>query len=119
MRTANILRPYCRVSKKPINNYTSFCRTGLSLAELKAKQSKNSGRRLAQFGKMVVENERNKIMKSGFVLTAKEINNPTFEQSASLMWWAVKNSNVELTQKLLEGGGNPNAKNFEGNTCLH
>lgn len=35
------------------------------------------------------------------------------------MWWAVKNSNVELTKMFLEGGGNPSAKNFENSTCLH
>lgn len=35
------------------------------------------------------------------------------------MWWAVKNSNVELTKIFLEGGGNPNSANFENSTCLH
>jgi len=35
------------------------------------------------------------------------------------MWWAVKNSNMDLTRIFLEGGGNPNAKNFENSTCLH
>lgn len=53
MRTLNILKPYVRVAKKPINNYTSFSQANFSLAELKAKQSKNSSRRLAEFGKMV------------------------------------------------------------------
>lgn len=56
MRTLNILKPYVRVSKKPINNYTSFSQTNFSLAELKNKQSKNSSRRLAEFGKMVESN---------------------------------------------------------------
>lgn len=32
MRTLNILKPYTRVAKKPINNYTSFSKTLFSLA---------------------------------------------------------------------------------------
>lgn len=47
MRTLNILRPYTRVARKPINNYTSFSKTQFSLAELKIKQGKNSSRRLS------------------------------------------------------------------------
>jgi ankyrin repeat protein len=35
------------------------------------------------------------------------------------MWWAVKNSNYDLTKIFLEGGGNPNSRNFENSTCLH
>jgi hypothetical protein len=31
MRTLNILKPYIRVSKKPINYYTSFSKTNFSL----------------------------------------------------------------------------------------
>ncbi len=119
MRTLNILKPYVRVSRKPINNYTSFSKTNFSLAELKNKQSKNSSRRLAEFGKMVEHNETHKLMKSGFVVTAKEINEPIFKDGANAMWWAVKNCNLDLTRIFLEGGGNPNSKNFENSTCLH
>lgn len=119
MRTFNILKPYFRVAKKPINNYTSFCNTNLSLAELKIKQAKNSSRRLAQFGKMIEENQTGKMMRSGFVVNAKQLNDPVFKEGASAMWWAVKNSNVELAKKFLEGGGNPNGKNYENSTCLH
>lgn len=53
MRTLNILKPYVRVIRKPINNYTSFSQASFSLAELKSKQAKNSSRRLGEFGKMV------------------------------------------------------------------
>lgn len=68
---------------------------------------------------MVELNQFGKLMKSGFVVTAKEINDPIFKDGASAMWWAVKNSNTELTRIFLEGGGNPNAHNNEGSTCLH
>ena len=46
MRTLNILKPYVRTIRKPINNYTSFSQANFSLAELKSKQAKNSSRRL-------------------------------------------------------------------------
>lgn len=46
------------------------------------------------------------------MVTAKEINDSIFKNGASAMWWAVKNSNYDLTRIFLEGGGNPNAKNF-------
>lgn len=58
-------------------------------------------------------------MKSGFVVTAKEINDSIFKDGASAMWWAVKNCNYDLTRIFLQGGGNPNAKNFQGSSCLH
>ena len=31
MRTLNVLKPYMRVVRKPINNYTAFCGIKLSL----------------------------------------------------------------------------------------
>lgn len=119
MRTLNIFKPYVRNIKKPINNYTSFSQTSFSLPELKNKQSKNSARRLAEFGKMVQADDFARLIRSGFVVTAKEINESIFKDGASAMWWSVKNCNVDLTKIFLEGGGNPNSKNFEGNTCLH
>ena len=54
MRTLNILKPYVRVLKKPINNYTAFCGNKLTLNEMKIKNGKNSARRLQEFGKMVM-----------------------------------------------------------------
>jgi hypothetical protein len=47
MRTLSVLKPYIRVSKKPINNYTSFSNTNFSLPELKIKYAKNSSWRLS------------------------------------------------------------------------
>lgn len=58
-------------------------------------------------------------MKSGFVVTAKEINENFLKDGANAMWWAVKNCNLDLTRIFLEGGGNPNSKNYESNTCMH
>ena len=29
----------------------------------------------------------------------------------NMLWWAVKNGNIELIRKLLKGGGDPNSKN--------
>ena len=58
-------------------------------------------------------------MVSGFVITAKEINDSIFKEGASAMWQSVKNRNIILARMFLEGGGNPNSKNFQGNTCLH
>lgn len=68
---------------------------------------------------MVVENHFKTLLKSGFVMTAKEINDSIYREKASAIWWAVKNSNVELAKKFLEGGGNPNSVNEENNSCLH
>ena len=71
MRTLNVLKPYVRVVKKPINNYTAFCGNKLTLNEMKIKNAKNSSRRMQEFGKMVMENHFKQLMRSGFVLTAK------------------------------------------------
>ncbi len=38
---------------------------------------------------------------------------------ANILWWAVHNINFEFVRKLLEGGGDPNSKSIEDNTCLH
>jgi hypothetical protein len=50
---------------------------------------------------MVENNLHSKIKQSGFVITKKEINDPVCSEGASVMWWSVKNSNVELTRKFL------------------
>ncbi len=47
MRIINILKPYIRVSRKPINGFTSFCITNLNLNQLKNKYSRNGKIRLA------------------------------------------------------------------------
>lgn len=39
--------------------------------------------------------------------------------NANAMWWAVYHSNLELVKIFLEGGGDPNSKDNEENTCLH
>jgi len=38
---------------------------------------------------------------------------------SSPMWWAVQHSNLELTTLFLQGGGDPNSKDAEDNSCLH
>ena len=80
MRTLNILKPYVRVLKKPINNYTAFCAAKLSLNEMKLKNAKNSIRRMNEFGKMVMMNHYKTLQKSGFVLNPKEINDPFLKE---------------------------------------
>ena len=35
------------------------------------------------------------------------------------MWWAVYHCNLELTTRFLQGGGDPNSKDADGQTCLH
>ena len=35
------------------------------------------------------------------------------------MWWAVFHANLELTTLFLQGGGDPNARDAEGESCLH
>lgn len=40
-------------------------------------------------------------------------------KGANAMWWAVYHSNLELVKTFLEGGGDPNSKDNEDNTCLH
>ena len=35
------------------------------------------------------------------------------------MWWAVYHYNLELTNTFLQGGGDPNSKDNDGDTCLH
>ena len=74
MRTLNVLKPYTRTVRKPINLYTSFCRIKLSLNELKLKNTKYTQIRIHEFAKLVEHNQFKKLQKSGFVLTAKEIN---------------------------------------------
>ena len=119
MRNFKTFQPYEKVVRKPINLYTSFCAIKLSLNELKIKNIVNNSERLIQFGKMIEKNEYKKIIRSGYVLTAKEINEPMLANAASIIWWSVKNSNIDLVRVLLEGGGDPNSKNLEGSTCLH
>ena len=40
-------------------------------------------------------------------------------RGANAMWWSVYHSNLELSLTFLEGGGDPNSKDSEGDTCLH
>ena len=56
---------------------------------------------MAAFGIMVEKNDFKKILKSGYVLTAKEINEPIYKDGGSLMWWSVKNSNINLARVFL------------------
>lgn len=101
MCIVNILKPYERVYRKPINTYTSFCIAKLTPAELKKKYNRNGKISLTEFGKMVQENNHAQLRKSGIVITAKEINEPIYKNGTSAMWWAVYYSNVELARIFL------------------
>ena len=35
------------------------------------------------------------------------------------IWWAVHHSNSDLATLFLQGGGDPNSKDNDGETCLH
>ena len=41
------------------------------------------------------------------------------KNGTNAIWWAVFNSNIELTTYFLQGGGDPNSKDNDGDTCLH
>jgi ankyrin repeat protein len=68
---------------------------------------------------MVEQNQYAMLLKSGIVVTNREINGTSMSQGGNPMWWAVFHSNLELTRKFLEGGGDPNSADAEENTCLH
>lgn len=119
MRNMTTFKPYERVVRKPINLYTSFSAITLSLNECKIKNILNTPERMAAFGRMVEENDEKGILKSGYVLTSKEINEPYLKEGGSIMWWSIKNSNIRLAKAFLEGGGNPNSRNQDNSTCLH
>lgn len=53
------------------------------------------------------------------MVTAKEINELKLKNQGSPLWWAVSHSNVELVRKFLDGGGNPNSRDENDNTCMH
>lgn len=46
MKISNIVKPYIRVNRRPINMYTSFTINQLSLADLKNKYARNGQIRL-------------------------------------------------------------------------
>ena len=52
-----------------------------------------------------------RVKQGGFVLTSEELNDNSCTFNANCVWWSVKNSNVELVKKFLEGGGDPNSTN--------
>ena len=39
--------------------------------------------------------------------------------ATSPMWWAVYHGNLELATLFLQGGGDPNSKDADDNSCLH
>lgn len=119
MKISNILQPYVRVTRRPINSYTSFCVNKLSANELKNKHARNGKIRLSEFMKMVETNQFALLKRSGIVVTSREINDSMMGKGANAMWWAIFHSNYELTKLFLEGGGDPNSKDAEENTCLH
>ena len=71
MKITNILKPYVRVVRRPINLFTSFCLNQLSLADLRGKYSRNGHIRLGEFMKMTEKNDYANLKKSGIVVTAK------------------------------------------------
>lgn len=94
MKIFNIIRPYERVIRRPINVYTSFCVNKLSNMELKNKHTRNGVIRLGEFMKLVETNQFNILKKSGLVVTSKEINDYTMKNGTNAMWWAVYHSNL-------------------------
>ena len=46
MKISNIIRPYERVIRRPINIYTSFCVSNLTNVELKNKHARNGAIRI-------------------------------------------------------------------------
>lgn len=68
---------------------------------------------------MVQQNQYSLLAKSGIVVTSREINGTAMSKGANPMWWAVFHSNLDLTRRFLEGGGDPNSADEEENTCLH
>lgn len=119
MKISNILQPYVRVARRPINSYTSFCVNRLSASELKSKHARNGKIRLGEFMKMVEGNQYALLKRSGIVVSSREINDCIMGRGANAMWWAVYHSNYELARLFLEGGGDANSKDAEGDTCLH
>lgn len=69
--------------------------------------------------KMVETNQYSLLKRSGIVVTSKEINDYSMSGGTNAMWWAVFHSNLELTAGFLQGGGDPNSKDSEDNSCLH
>jgi ankyrin repeat protein len=68
---------------------------------------------------MVENNQLGLLKKSGIVVTSKEINDYTMRGGTNAMWWAVSNCNLELATLFLQGGGDPNSRDGEENSCLH
>lgn len=71
MQISNIIKPYLRVIRRPINHFTSFCSNNLSLSEIKIKYARNGRIRLNEFVKMVESNQYSLLVKSGIVVTSK------------------------------------------------
>ncbi len=109
MKLTSILHPYVRTPKRPTNTYTAFCTSTLSPAELKNKHARNGQIRLGEFARMVEQNQYAMLLKSGIVVTSREINSTSMGRGGNPMWWAVFHSNIDLTRKFLEGGGDPNS----------
>jgi hypothetical protein len=56
---------------------------------------------MMELAEMAEKNQYSKMMQNGYVITAKEINNPLCSNGANILWWAVHNINFELVKKLL------------------
>lgn len=87
--------------------------------ELKNKHARNGTIRIGEFIKLVENNQYNFLKKSGLVITCKEINDYTMPNGTNAIWWAVYHSNLPLTTLFLQGGGDPNSKDNDGESCLH
>ena len=74
MKITNIIKPYIRNIRRPINVFTSFCVTKTSNLELKNKYARNGSIRLGQFAKLVESDQFPLLKRSGIVVTSKEIN---------------------------------------------
>ena len=93
MKITNIIKPYVRNVRRPINVFTSFCVNKMSNVDLKNKYSRNGAIRLGEFSKMVENNQFGLLKKSGIVVTSKEINQCSMKNATCPMWLAVYHSN--------------------------
>ncbi len=71
MKINNIIKPYIRNVRRPINVFTSFCVNKMNNVDLKNKYSRNGAIRLGEFTKMVENNQFGLLKQSGIVVTSK------------------------------------------------
>jgi hypothetical protein len=110
---------HCRSAKYKYSHF--FTERALNEKQLEMKYLGQTMNKLASKVKILmdcaVKNEFERLMNSGFVLSAKELN-ATVGGRCPLHAIA-QHGNINFGQVLLDGGANPNLKDKEGNTPLH